>query len=360
MGARSTAPATRPLLIATAVMLSGFVSAYSSAAQTETTTSLALFDDAAGQSMFPDAERLSPGGRVSQCIDLGARASSPSDTVTIAGRTVTGALAADLTTRVEIGVGGRFGDCSGFVSESTLFDGPLVAFGSGTVATGWFPGTSPRRSFRVTIGLVPATSRQNQQASGEFVWSLIPGDAPPPAPPRPVPTDSPGATEPSPSATDQLGDSIGGTDLATSATSAEGTGPMSPVRPATQPDEGPGAPTHERATDAAPSSSTPSPGGEDGDDADADDRAVNPVRDPDLTLGGGLAAGIVAIVERAARAIRAVITSPQYPLLAFGLAVGFLIVQDRIDGRDPKLALASRSQRDNEVEFPDVFFGGVR
>ena len=44
-------------------------------------------------------------------------------------------------------------------------------------------------------------------------------------------------------------------------------------------------------------------------------------------------------------------------MLLFALA--FLIVQDRIDRRDPKLAVSSVRQRDNEVFFPDRFGGAL-
>lgn len=50
--------------------------------------------------------------------------------------------------------------------------------------------------------------------------------------------------------------------------------------------------------------------------------------------------------------VGAVVSRPQYPLLALLFALAFLIVQDRIDRRDPKLTVSSVRQRDDEVSFP--------
>jgi hypothetical protein len=79
-------------------------------------------------------------------------------------------------------------------------------------------------------------------------------------------------------------------------------------------------------------------------------------------LGGGLLErtrqDLVQLARRLVSTTIATVATPQYPLTAFVLALLFLLVQDRIDRRDPKLATAAVSQRDQEIAVPDPF--GVR
>jgi hypothetical protein len=46
---------------------------------------------------------------------------------------------------------------------------------------------------------------------------------------------------------------------------------------------------------------------------------------------------------------------PQYPLGVAALVAIFLLVQDLIDRRDPKLAVAQVTGREASVRFPDLF-----
>ncbi len=46
---------------------------------------------------------------------------------------------------------------------------------------------------------------------------------------------------------------------------------------------------------------------------------------------------------------------PQYPIGVLGLVAVFLLVQDLIDRRDPKLAVARVTGRDSMLVFPDLF-----
>ena len=47
--------------------------------------------------------------------------------------------------------------------------------------------------------------------------------------------------------------------------------------------------------------------------------------------------------------------APQYPLGVLVLVAIFLLVQDLIDRRDPKLATARVNGRDSLLRFPDLF-----
>jgi hypothetical protein len=46
---------------------------------------------------------------------------------------------------------------------------------------------------------------------------------------------------------------------------------------------------------------------------------------------------------------------PQYPVGVLALVAVFLLVQDLIDRRDPKLAVARVTGRDSRLSFPDLF-----
>lgn len=60
-------------------------------------------------------------------------------------------------------------------------------------------------------------------------------------------------------------------------------------------------------------------------------------------------------VVRSVRTLVAVADQPQLPLLLLILVAAFLAVQDWIDRRDPKLAMAALSRRESELSFPDLF-----
>jgi hypothetical protein len=47
--------------------------------------------------------------------------------------------------------------------------------------------------------------------------------------------------------------------------------------------------------------------------------------------------------------------APQYPIGVVALVAIFLLVQDLIDRRDPKLAMAQVTGRDSLLHFPDLF-----
>ena len=59
--------------------------------------------------------------------------------------------------------------------------------------------------------------------------------------------------------------------------------------------------------------------------------------------------------EAVGRTVGSVVSSPEYPIISVLIAIAFLILQGRLDRRDPKLALAARSSRENEQPFVDLF-----
>lgn len=314
MRGRTGSRAAGSTVLAVLVMSLGFLFAFTDpAAAGPAQASIAIFDDDADRAMFPGLD-LAPDHTYTQCLRIQARALEPQDSVRLAAVDVTGTLAAHLHLTVEIGDGARYGDCAGFTG-AVVFEGSLAelaASGTRGVATGWMPDADPARSFRVTAAL-DATAGQGLTAEGSFLWQLTSNAAPQVTPtPTPVaPTTITTTTMPTPEPTP----------------SATPDGSPSPTTAPTPPNGG---------------SST---GG-------------GSQIAPDLTLDHALAQ-VQEVGRRLAVTVGAVVSRPQYPLLALLFALAFLIVQDRIDRRDPKLAVTSVRQRDNEVFFPDRFGGAL-
>jgi hypothetical protein len=318
------------LVLAALVMGAGFLLSFAGpAAGAPAEASVALFDDDGGQALFGNLH-LAPGHSYVRCLRVGTTGTQESDTVQFGVADVAGGLADSLSLRIEIGDGATFGHCDDFAG-SVIFDGSLtelsVANGGYGVLTGWHPAALPGRSFRITAALQQGEDRQGASAQGRFVWRLLHPDTsttttetgsstlvPPAAGPQ---TPVPAGSSPVPS----------GVSQAPSDADPGGSGPEAPrigAAGGNGPVPGPG-PT---------SSASPLP--------------------PDITLGS-VVGRLGEITLRAVRTASGVASTPQYPLAALVLAMAFLAVQHRIDGRDPKLALAATRQRENEVEFPDRF-----
>jgi hypothetical protein len=185
---------------------------------------------------------------------------------------------------------------------------------------------------------------------------------------RATPSSSPGATTsaPAPVATDP--------GPATSITDPDPTDPDPTDPEQTDPDPTDPDPTDlTNPTDSAddPDGATGAtlprtggPGGQPGDDSrhGGDTTRTRPPGargwGPDLILGSPVQVLRTAIATSAATAVE-VARKPQIPLLLLVLVAAFLAVQDWIDRRDPKLALAAASQREAEITFPDPLGGGA-
>jgi hypothetical protein len=326
----------RPLLISVAVMVLGFLSAFADPAAGATQTSLAIFDDDGGRALFAGPLAMAPGRRYTQCLQIGARSADSRDMVRVGASDVSGDLAASLRLTIEIGEGGRFGDCAAFTGTE-LFTGTLddlAAAGAGEgIATGWQPAAQADRSFRITAALDSGMRDQGVTAQGSFVWRLVDvtdsGQPPPGASPSLGQTPTPNVTVP-------------------------GDGAATPGPGETDPAPSPSPTGASPTSGPTPSVLVAGGTGGTGDATGGSGRGSA----PDLTIGGTLAQ-LGTVARQAQQAAAAVVTSPQYPLTAILLALGFLLIQDLIDRRDPKLAVAKRRQRDNEIDFPDRFHHGV-
>ena len=331
MVARARAAPRSPLLVAVVMAVGFLFSVAGPATGAQRQATIGIFDDDGGLALFPGLT-LAPGHQYAQCLLVGAEAATAQDTVLFGVSGVTGDLAQHLRLSVEAGTGGRYGDCTEFTGSSIFFGSltDLAAAGQGYgVATGWRPAQAASRAFRITVSLEPDLNQQGQQATGSFVWRVLSSAPATPSLPSATPT-----LTASPSAPTQSPGSL----------PASGPGRGAGEGPGGEPDE------PQRSADASP---TPSPTRIVLVEPTPPTGAGPLMPEPDLSIGQGLAR-LAEILDQARRAAIAVAVEPQYPVTAIMIALFFLLLQDRIDRRDPKLAAVAR-QRDNEVSFPDRF-----
>lgn len=305
--------------------------------------SVSLFDDDTGLSLFDGATLLVPGRSQVNCINVGTVGAAAGDAVTLTATSLAGtALADHLTIAVDVGTGGRFGDCAGF-GGSRVWTGSLTALaatgGTDGVATGWQPAATETRSFRISVSVDSAAAAQGLSASADLQWRLIPGSTPPSTTPSPTTpaTTAPATTTPATSLTS--GPVTSPAPHATSATSPGTTSPA-PASASGPPDSSSGS--------GSVAGAGPGPG-------------TGPGGRPDVVLTrtalGALVQAVRTAIRQGTLLTSAVASRPQLPLGLLLLVALFLMVQDRIDARDPKLAHAATTQRDAELTFPDLFGG---
>jgi hypothetical protein len=137
-------------------------------------SSVELTTDDGGRPLFSSVV-LVPDRWVANCIAVTYRGNLVPAKVNLGVRS-NGALADDLSLRVERGEGGRFGDCRSFRPERVVYEGALAALAAGTgpAATG-LPVMSARvspetTSFRISLLLPRDSTGSGRQATVDFVW----------------------------------------------------------------------------------------------------------------------------------------------------------------------------------------------
>ena len=287
---------------------------------------ISISQDSAGSAMFT-AAGLRPGTVQTRCIVVSSTPSTLPVSVQLYAE-ASGPLTSGLQLRVDVGHGGGFDSCAGF-SGTPIFDGSLSAFAAAHAdfATGlpaWQPDSFGTTSYRFTTALRPEAV-QGASATARFVWesqpldqSAVGGGSPTPPPAAALsPSEGSGGSQAPPS------DAVVSADP----------GPTEPVP---------------RPTAAAAGAG--SGGGEQG---GAQRKRTGLDR---LGLGSAdwlsswldsLPAPVAAVGHLLAPLVR----RPALPMLWVLLVLVFLAVQDQIDRRDPKLALAPVFADD--VMFPE-------
>src|SRR5205085_2295703 len=220
---------------------------------------------------------------------------------------VSGRLAADLRLDVAVGDGGSFAGCAGFTGF-TFYRGPLagMAAGSGTapgVSSGWRPVGGQSRTFRVAVTVSSSSTAQRESAGATFRWLPEPDTG---RTPRRAVSPAPGGT---------------------------------PSR----------SPTSDPGLGGSPSAGPGSVSGGGSVRADQEGRLATVV-DRFLAVSAAAAQLVLELTVRTAK-------HGGFPVGSTLAVLAFLLVQDRLDRRDPKLALAPLSA-DERLAFPEDEFPG--
>jgi hypothetical protein len=101
-------------------------------ARTSALAAADLTDDDAGQALFTTGQLL-PGSVVTNCLFVEYAGPLTVGKVRLGVDNVAGPLAHKLTIKIEQGVGGRFGDCAGFTG-APIYDGPLAELSAAPAA----------------------------------------------------------------------------------------------------------------------------------------------------------------------------------------------------------------------------------
>jgi hypothetical protein len=306
-----------------------------------------LSSDDGGAALFQLAD-LAPGKAESRCISVSYDGPGRADLRLVASAAGSG-LAKFLQLRVEEGSGGGFGDCSGFAG-APLFDGSLAEFvglhhdyDSGLAALA--PAPTGSTTFRLRMALDDVAAPQAGTATASFAWEARP-DAPIAVAARPAPAQP------------------GGPD-ADASPSPQRPAPDAEARPA------PGTPDGGRAAPStAPSPAAAEPSGR----AQPRRHSSRPPGQtqrpaPSVTAGDAPRAArrsppapgrVSRLVKAISKLVAPVVQRTAFPLILLIVAGLFLLVQDRIDRRDPKLARAPLHARPDLPFLPPPSPGDVR
>lgn len=302
--------------------------------------SVGLTDDDGGRGLF-HATGLVPGRPVSRCLKVDYAGPNPAGTVYVSAAQITGRLAANLRIKLEQGTGGGFASCAGFTG-TVVYDGLLgnLADPDPTAPrtdTGWSPQATDSRTYRVTATVRDVAAAQGRTSTATFRWFLF--GMPTPAPAETTAPPVPGtvvSAVPAVPATVARTDAVDGTDAVAPVDPVDPVGTVAAARVL--------ATTDREATTGM--GADPATAGGSGNGSD-DTAAAEPARRPMERLREALAEFGRDLKKVAVR------TSTHSVLPVVGAAVlsAFLVLQNRIDRLDPKLALTPA--RDLHLVFRD-------
>lgn len=141
----------------------------------EATGPVAISTDAGGNPMFEQVP-MWPGATVQGCILVTYSGTSLPADISLYGKGLGSGLDVYLDLTIEVGSGGRFADCSGFMPTATAYSGTLAAFTAQhtNFANGirvWSPTNTPEsRTYRFTVTLQDDNGAQGKTGSADFLW----------------------------------------------------------------------------------------------------------------------------------------------------------------------------------------------
>jgi hypothetical protein len=293
--------------------------------------SVGLTDDDEGRGLFRVAG-LVPDKPVSRCLTVTYAGSAPAGTVYVAASQISGPLAANLRITLEQGTGGSFASCAGF-KGAVVFDGPLDSLAdpdpaAPRTATGWSPAAGESRTYRVTATVQDVPSAQGRTSTAVFRWFLFGMPDPAPSPTADVPTQTPTQTPTGiPSAAPTVVASVVPTEVVADAPVPQAVAGATPGAVST---------SHRPAnTGMGAGRGRDGDGDDDGGATASSARKAAAKKAPIAKLREALAEFSRELTEVAVRST----THSALPVTGAAILLAFLVLQNRLDRLDPKLAL---------------------
>ena len=136
---------------------------------------VSIGDDDPGLAMFDQPDML-PGETTENCLVVTYSGTLLPADISLYGSAAGTGLDTYLDMTIEVGTGGRFGDCDGFTSAATVFSGTVAEFKAASTnsANGlsvWSPTTTPEsRTYRFALTLQDDNTAQGKTASISLTW----------------------------------------------------------------------------------------------------------------------------------------------------------------------------------------------
>lgn len=347
------------------------------ATPSEAASDVVLRTDAAS-ALFADGQ-LSSTYRSTRCLRIDWTNNSVSRLLGMSA-SVAGGLAPYLDLQVEVGAGGGYVSCSGF-SGDVIYDGTLADFGAvhpsaaAQLTAKRITSTAGSATFRITMAVHRVNAAQSRTSSADFIFAAL-DEHRLPVPPSPQPTTvSPSprgmTVSPSPKPTPHASTSVmPSPEPATAEPSPSRSDPdqAEPGPGSTKNDEPPG----DDGALAAPTAEAAVPGANQKPGIDDDARLTGPqvtvpltprpepkpAEDSPLRTILNAVGSVNKVVKEAAAVVQQA-AAPVAKGVAWGvwslpLLLLFLVLQNSIDARDPKLAEAP-SYADMSLPFDDSY-----
>ena len=308
--------------------------------------SMPLAGDDADSALFA-ARHLAPGRPTTNCLTI-VNGSEAGGTVRLTATDLSGGLVGHLRMRVEVGGGGRFGDCAGF-SGVVVYDGPLTGLAADRsttpgVSTGWSPDAGESRTYRITVEVPDDNALQHSSGGATLTWlrgSPVSATTPTPATgPGRQPSAPPGSPATSPPHQPGMPDTPEEQPPTSAAPAAPD--PTSSASPAHVPSRG--VSSHGASAGAVP---TRTVGPTTSDPVRADDGS----RPRSEAESGGVGGVLSRTARIALQLLSETARHPWYVLASLTAMWLFLFFADRSAKKDPKLTLAPMT-RDPYLWFP--------
>jgi len=173
---RSFAAAVALLLLATLVAnrTSGALNKVPTNASAQVSAGTIELDDDDGERSLFDIDALTPTRPIDRCIDVQYSGTILPVELRM-NAAADGPLRDYLDVIIEIGSGGSYDSCDGFVADDDVFTGTLAEFADEEwTELGTFLNTGDSRTFRITMQLQDRSEAVGQTTSVEFGWEAIP------------------------------------------------------------------------------------------------------------------------------------------------------------------------------------------